>query len=71
MEKTKSHPESERHLTSQELADRERVPLATVRAWRFHGNGPRGMTIGKHVRYRLSDVVAWEESRVDQRSRVR
>lgn len=55
----------ERHLSMQDLADRCGVPLQTVRQWRMKGTGPRGMAIGKYVRYRLSDVMAWEESRAD------
>lgn len=54
-----------RHLTMQELADREGVALQTVRAWRVTGYGPRGMKIGKFVRYRLSDILAWEEQQLD------
>ena len=46
-----------------ELAEREGVPLATVYNWNSTGTGPRYMKIGRHVRYRLRDVVAWEDSR--------
>ncbi|MFE5837231.1 helix-turn-helix transcriptional regulator [Arthrobacter sp. NPDC056493] len=59
------HDAAERHLTMQDLADRCGVSLATVRQWRVKGTGPRGMAIGKYVRFRLSDVLAWEESRAD------
>jgi predicted DNA-binding transcriptional regulator AlpA len=57
--------QAERHLSMQDLADREGVPLQTVRQWRVKGTGPRGMAIGKYVRFRLSDVLDWEESRAD------
>lgn len=53
----------ERHLTAKDLAEREGVPLQTVYAWNCNGTGPRYMTIGKHVRYRLADVEAWEHGR--------
>lgn len=59
------HDATDRHLTMQDLADRCGVSLNTVRQWRMKGTGPRGMTIGKYVRFRLSDVLAWEESRAD------
>jgi excisionase family DNA binding protein len=49
-------------LTRQEVADRERVPLATVAQWAHKGTGPRYALFGRHSRYRLSDVIAWEEA---------
>lgn len=55
------------HLSARELADREGVPLKSVYAWNFSGTGPRFMRIGKYVRYRLSDVLEWEESQLDPR----
>lgn len=58
----------ERHLSAQEFAVREGVPLATVYGWRVHGKGPRAMRIGKYVRYRMEDVLAWEESQLDRRA---
>jgi excisionase family DNA binding protein len=39
------------------------VPLKTVYAWQSKGGGPRFHKVGRHVRYRLSDVDAWLESR--------
>ncbi|MEV6820185.1 helix-turn-helix domain-containing protein [Nocardiopsis dassonvillei] len=58
----------EKHLSPEELAERESVPLQTVYQWNHRGDGPRFMKIGRHVRYRLADVLAWEESRyVDRR----
>lgn len=56
---------TERHLSMSDLADREGVPLQTVRGWRTKGYGPRGMAVGRHVRYRLSDVIAWEDAQID------
>lgn len=55
------------HLTAQQLADREGVPLQTVYIWNTNGTGPRRMKIGKHVRYRMADVLEWEESQLDPR----
>lgn len=54
---------SERHLTITDLAEREGVPPATIYQWNSRGTGPRFMKIGRHVRYRLADVIAWENSR--------
>ena len=50
----------EKHLTPETLAEREGVPLKTVYAWNSAGTGPRYMKIGRHVRYKLADVIAWE-----------
>jgi hypothetical protein len=49
-------------LTRQEVADRERVPVATVAQWGPQGKGPKYAKFGRHCRYRLSDVIAWENS---------
>lgn len=54
---------NERHLSPGDLAEREGVPVETVYQWNSRGLGPRYMKIGKHVRYKLADVVAWENSR--------
>jgi excisionase family DNA binding protein len=56
-------PNDHRHLTPQDLADRAGVPLATVYRWNSEGTGPRYMTLGRHARYRLADVLAWENRR--------
>jgi predicted DNA-binding transcriptional regulator AlpA len=51
------------NLTPRELATREKVPTKTVYQWNTRGTGPPYFKIGRHVRYRLRDVVAWENSR--------
>ncbi len=48
-----------RLLTQQDLAELCGVSVATVRYWRVQGTGPCAAVIGKHVRYRESDVKAW------------
>ncbi len=54
----------EKHLSPAELAAREDVPLETVYGWNKQRTGPKYMKIGRHVRYRLADVIAWENSRI-------
>jgi hypothetical protein len=39
-----------------------RVPVQTVYAWRVRGEGPRGRRVGKYLRYRPADVIAWFEN---------
>ena len=46
-------------LTLAEVADRLRVPIATVRWWRANHTGPRTFKIGRHVVSRQSDVDAY------------
>lgn len=35
------------------------VPVATLYQWRQLGTGPKAYRLGKHLRYRHSDVEAW------------
>lgn len=46
-------------LTPQELADRLRVPVATVYAWNYKGTGPAFLKLGRHVRYLRVEVDRW------------
>jgi excisionase family DNA binding protein len=55
---------SEQHLTPEELAERQNVPLGTIYVWNSKGVGPKYLRVGRHVRYRLADVVEWERSRM-------
>lgn len=52
-------------MSPQQLADYLGVPVATVYRWRHESTGPRGIKVGKHVRYRRRDVESWLESRTD------
>ncbi|MDP9459584.1 MAG: helix-turn-helix domain-containing protein [Actinomycetota bacterium] len=42
------------------------VPVQTLYVWRTKGVGPRAVRVGKHLRYRWSDVDAWLEQQADQ-----
>jgi len=59
-----------RHLTVKDLAEREAVTVKTVYKWNEQGTGPRYLRIGKHCRYRFTDVITWEKSRLAERGRV-
>lgn len=50
----------------EEIADELGIPVGTVYQWRYKGTGPPGYKIGRHVRYRRSDVDAWLEDRADR-----
>ena len=47
-------------LSNQDLADRYGVDVRTIRHWRMAGTGPRGVRLGRHVRYALTEVRRWE-----------
>ena len=54
-----------RLLGMTELSSYLNVPRATLYAWRSHGDGPRSIKVGRHVRYRPEDVEAWLEAQSD------
>ena len=56
---------TKRWLSRQQLADRYGLPVKSPAQWASKGTGPRYARIGRHVRYRLSDVIAWEEKRFE------
>jgi predicted DNA-binding transcriptional regulator AlpA len=59
---------NEQWLSRQDLANRYGLPVKTLARWASIGNGPPYARMGRHVRYRLSDVIAWETARIeDQR----
>lgn len=42
------------------------VPLSTIYKWNAAGTGPRFFKVGRHVRWRRSDVDAWLERNASQ-----
>ena len=42
------------------------IPVQTLYQWRTLAKGPRGIKVGKHVRYRWADVDAWLDRQADQ-----
>ena len=49
----------DRLLTVEDLADYLEVPVATIYAWRYRRRGPPGFRVGRHLRFRWSDVERW------------
>lgn len=47
-------------LTTCDLADRWTVSPRTLERWRAEPYGPAWITVGGSIRYRLTDVLAWE-----------
>lgn len=62
---TAAQQNAEPLVKPQEVADFLGMPVATIHNWRARGIGPRAYRIGKHVRYRLSEVEAWVATRAD------
>jgi len=52
-------------LSIAELAAYLGVPVATIYRWRHQRRGPLGYRIGRHVRYRTSDIERWLETQRD------
>lgn len=52
-------------LSRKDLAERLGVPETTVKYWSAMRTGPRYAKFGRHVRYRLSDVIAWEDEQFE------
>ena len=51
-------------LTSEELSEYLQVPVKTIYEWRTNKTGPTAYRLGKHTRYRYSDIEEWLEERV-------
>ena len=55
---------NDRLLTAEELTDFLDVPIKTLYAWRYRREGPVGFRVGRHIRYRWTDVERWIEDRI-------
>lgn len=53
--------QGDRLLTVKDLADYLGVPVATIYAWRYRGEGPPGFRVGRHLRFRRADLEQWIE----------
>jgi hypothetical protein len=54
------------HLNQLQLARRWAMSPRTLERWRWTGEGPRFLKVGKRVVYRLSDVEAYEAERLHE-----
>jgi len=48
--------------TVQDVSEYLRVPVQTLYSWRSQGSGPPARRVGKYLRYRPDEVVAWLEN---------
>lgn len=52
--------EDERRLVDvHQLATYLDVPVKTLYAWRYRRKGPPALRVGRHLRYRWSDIDRW------------
>ncbi|MCL1630136.1 helix-turn-helix domain-containing protein [Roseibaca sp. V10] len=56
------------YLTQRDLAARFRLSVRTIERWRADDYGPAWITIGRSIRYSVSDVLAWEAGQRSARS---
>jgi hypothetical protein len=62
-------PDTERLMTTAEVARWLNVKEGTLRYWRHTHRGPRSLTLAGGVRYRPSDIEEWLESGAKRGSR--
>ena len=48
-------------FTEEEAAARYKVTSRTFKRWRYLRTGPAWLLVGRLVRYRHSDLLAWEQ----------
>ena len=58
-------------ISAQELAEYLDVPVATLYAWRYRRQGPPGLRVGRHLRYRRIDVNEWISGQLEDSSHDR
>jgi len=56
----------EKLLSRREVAELLGVPAGTVDQWAATGTGPRYMKVGRHARYRPSDLEKWLDTRAQE-----
>lgn len=56
--------EPEGLLTTRQLSAYLNISVATIYDWRQRNCGPPGFRVGKHLRYRKSDVDRWIDEQI-------
>ncbi len=52
--------------TVEDLARFLGVPVQTIYQWRHRGYGPKGRKVGRYIRYKPDEVMAWVDGLNDQ-----
>jgi excisionase family DNA binding protein len=54
-------------LTPDEVAAVLGIPKTTLFRWRVDSKGPKGIRVGKHLRFRPSEISRWLDEHTDTR----
>jgi excisionase family DNA binding protein len=54
-------------LTPEQLSEELSIPVGTLYQWRYRKTGPPVLRVGRHLRYRRSQVDAWLDSTAQPR----
>lgn len=57
-----------KHIDQKQLAERWNISAKTLERWRWAGEGPRFLKLGGRVVYRLTDIEAFEEAQLRNRT---
>ena len=55
--------EGKKYIGEKDVSELTAIPRSTLRKYRFYGEGPAYIKIGKSVRYSLDDIHSFMESR--------
>ncbi|MGW4636844.1 helix-turn-helix domain-containing protein [Nocardia sp. NPDC004415] len=64
MPATPTRVDDETWLTTADLERRLQIPAKTLATWASTGIGPMYARLGRHRRYRLAEIRAWEHRRL-------
>jgi hypothetical protein len=63
-----THTDMAALISGRELSREFGIPERTLDQWRYLGRGPRFIRVGRHIRYRRTDIEAWlADNTVDPR----
>lgn len=49
-------------ISVDELSEYLGIPVRTIYDWRLTGHGPRGLRVGRHLKFAVSDVAIWVDA---------
>lgn len=66
---TQNQQELDVLLTPEEVSELLHIPKKTLYQWSYSHTGPKTLKVGRHLRYRRSDVEAWLDECTQPRGR--